>query len=142
MRRSLVLIGSLIGPAALAACGPASKPVQAAAPAATSAEAPHYWATVSDKEYVYYPRAHAQGGKAAADATTVRYLGRQPDGAWLVSEAQAGTVILASCLAPCDQVRMRGGGLDHTGPFGGDSVTRAALDDAIQGHLVVYAPPR
>jgi hypothetical protein len=138
MRRTAALLAPLIGVAALAA-GPRPAPVAAAA--AAPAPASHYWVSVSDRAYLYYPRAHAKGGKAAADGTTVRYLGRQADGAWLVSEGEGEGRVLASCLAPCTQVRTRSTGFDSTHPFGGDSVTREALDDAIAGRLEVSSSP-
>jgi len=132
MRRSVVLIGLL-----LAACGRAPPESAKAAPPAPPT---HNWAAMRGKTYLYYPRAHAEGGRAAAEATVVRYLGRQPDGAFLVSEGEGAALVLASCLLPCEEARVRGGGMEHTGPFGGDSVTRAALDDAVKGRLEVFVP--
>ncbi len=139
MRRPVVLIGLL----ALAACGrPSPHAAQAAAPLPTSAEAPHNWVSVRGREYSYYPNDHDLKGSAGAEvqATAVRYLGRGRDGAYAIVEAGGGTVTQASCLMPCTQVRTRRDGLDQTAPIGGDSVTRAALDDAINGRLEVYPP--
>lgn len=131
MPRAVVLIGLL----ALAACGrPAAR---AAAPADTS----HHWAAVSGKAYTYYPAAHAEGGRASSEPTIVRYLGRGADGAYTVAEGEGPAAMSASCSLPCAEVRMHGQGYDHTGPLGGDSVTRAALDDAVNGRLEVSAPP-
>jgi len=138
MRRSVIPIGPLLGLGLLAACGRA--PPESAKAAPPAAPASHNWAAMRGKTYLYYPRAHAEGGRAAAEATVVRYLGRQPDGAFLVSEGEGAALVLASCLLPCEEARVRGGGMEHTGPFGGDSVTRAALDDAVKGRLEVFVP--
>jgi hypothetical protein len=147
----------LIAVTALAACSkPASPPAAsasseapassapAAAPAASSAPAAqpaHNWAAVNDKQYLYYPKAHLDGGPDATQPTTIRYMGQQSDGAYVVAEVESGAMVLASCKLPCTEVRLRGQGLDQTVALGGDSVVKAALDDAIAGQLEPYPLP-
>lgn len=137
MHRAVVLIGLT----ALAACGRAPPKAAEAAPG----PAPHNWAAVSGppngRAYTYYPRAHAEGGLNASTPTIVRYLGRGGDGVYRMSEVEDGVTMIASCLSPCADVRVSGEGLMQNGPLGGDSVTRDAMDDAVNGRLEVSAPP-
>jgi hypothetical protein len=154
MRRAPVLITSVltIALAALAACSKApsksaaaasdlaasSAPLAAPAPAASSAEArpAHHWATVNDKQYLYYSHAQAEGGAPGeVVTTTIRYLGQASDGSYVVAEVEGGAMVLASCTLPCTLVRLRGQGMDQTVPLGDQSVVKAALDDAITGQL-------
>ena len=152
MRRALILTALT----ALAACNkPAPAPAAAssepaassapaalaAAPAASSAAPTHNWAAVNDKQYLYYPKAHLDGGPDATTPTTIRYMGQQSDGSYVVAEVEGGAIVLASCKLPCTEVRLRGQGLDQTVALGGDSVVKAALDDAINGQLEVYPLP-
>jgi len=153
MRRALVLIAVT----ALAACHkPASAPAPApvsdqaaplaapasSAPAASSAPPAHNWATVSDRQYLYYPRAHLGGTPDETQPTTIRYMGQQSDGAYVVAEVEGGAIVLASCKLPCTEVQLRGQGLDQTVALGGDSLVKAALDDAIHGQLELYPLPQ
>ena len=131
MPRAVVLLGLL----ALAACG------RPATQAALAPDASHHWSAVSGQAYTYYPDAHAEGGRAASTPTIVHYLGRGADGAYVVSEGEGAALMRASCILPCDEARMYGQGYDHTGPLGGDSVTRSALDDAVNGRLEVSVLP-
>ena len=145
MRRAALPIALL----ALAACNKAPvKSADAAASAAASsvpvaaapapAQPAHNWATVSDKQYLYYSHTPAEGGAPGeVQTTTIRYLGQASDGSYVVAEVEGRAMVLASCVLPCTSVRLRGQGLDQTTPLGGDSVIKKALDDAIGGKLEV-----
>jgi hypothetical protein len=148
MRRALVLIAvsalaACNKPAATSAAASGEIAASAPAPASAAASAPptHNWAAVNDKQYLYYPKAHLDGGPDATTPTTIRYMGQQSDGAFVVAEVEGGAIVLASCTLPCTEVRLRGQGLDQTVSLGGDSVVKAALDDAIAGQLEVFPLP-
>jgi hypothetical protein len=141
---------------ALAACKPApGKGEQAAAsgvpaaassaPAAASsalAAPEHNWAYKQGDLYAYVSAAHAdpaEGGEAEKP-TMFRYLGMK-DGTYVVAEVENGAVVVASCAPPCQEVRLRGQGLDQTLPLNPSSAVFAALTDAINGQLEPYKRP-
>ena len=133
---------------ALAACkAPPAKQRAAAssAPASSAAPAPaapaHHWAFQNADQYGYVSAAHAEAAPEGEQEqpTIVRYLGME-DGVYTIAEVQGGAVVVASCAAPCREVRIRGKGLDQTLELNQSSIVYAALSDAINGQLQVYKP--
>jgi hypothetical protein len=122
------------GQAPVSSAPASSAPVSSAAPAPPAAPA-HNWAYRQGEDYAY------ASGQAGDDGqpTLIRYLG-QENGVYTVIETQQGAVVGASCARPCDQVRLRGQGLDQTLPLNPNSVVYAALTDAMNGQLDVYKP--
>lgn len=141
MVRAVALIALL----ALAACkAPASKPSEPAAvssAAAAPAQPAHHWAYKNGAEYGYISASHAAADASAPtpEPTTIRYLGQQ-DGLYAIAEVAGGAVVVATCANPCQQVRLRGAGLDQTLPLSPDSIVAAALADAFAGQLEIYKP--
>jgi hypothetical protein len=128
----------------LAACNkPASQKTEAAASSAAPAAPPapaHRWAYKNGVDYGYVSANHAEGeDPAAATPTIIRYLGQQ-DGVYTVVELENGAVVAASCAKPCQEVRLRGQGLDQTLALSPTSVIAAALADAMAGQLEIYRP--
>jgi hypothetical protein len=134
---------------ALAACkAPPPKAQQAAASSAPASSTPatpaqpaHHYAFQSGDEYGYMSSAHVEVGQEgeAQKPVMVRYLGMQ-DGIYTIAEVEGGAVVVAQCAPPCQQVRLRGKGMDQTLDLNPNSIVYAALTDAINGQLQVYKP--
>jgi len=125
---------------AAASSAPAASAAASSAPAAPAQPA-HHWAFQNGDQYGYLPGGHGQAGQDpdADKPVTVRYLGMQ-DGVYTIAEVQDGAVVVAQCSAPCQQVRIRGKGLDQTLDLNPNSIVYEALTDAMNGQLQVYKP--
>lgn len=112
--------------------------VAAAAAATDAAAADHNWIYKEGLTYGYasgLSEDDKKAGKAISDVVMLRYLGTK-DGLYRLLSVDDGTI--ESCANPCRVIKA---GSDHY-MYNPNSVIGAALQDAFNGKLEVYAPDK
>ncbi|WP_374572579.1 hypothetical protein [Phenylobacterium sp.] len=108
----------------------------------------HNWFYQEGREYGYQgalSEADQRAGVGAPEVFMYRYLGEK-DGVYSVATVSHGTYAVASCTNPCEVVKIVAA--DAFGrdvqrlAFNPDTIVGLALEDAFNGQLELYEPPR